>query len=58
MQQSYSQTEPLFIAHEYVMGQLYQAIVDASLYTESTKPQSTLSYITTEEKARSQFVPA
>ncbi len=48
MQQSYSQTEPLFIAHEYVMGQLYQAIVDASLYTESTKPQSTLSYITNE----------
>ncbi len=48
IQQSYSQTEPLFIAHEYVMGQLYQAIVDASLYTESTKPQSTLSYITNE----------
>ena len=48
MQQSYSQTEPLFIAHEYVLGQLYQGIVDASLYTESTKPQSTLSYITNE----------
>jgi len=48
MQQSYSQTEPLFVAHEYVMGQLYQAIVDAALYTESSKPQSTLSYITNE----------
>tara|TARA_R100000742_G_C4279652_1_gene105015 strand:- start:2303 stop:4882 length:2580 start_codon:yes stop_codon:yes gene_type:complete len=48
MQQSYSQTEPLFVAHEYVTGQLYQAIVDAALYTESTKPQSTLSYITNE----------
>jgi hypothetical protein len=48
MQQSYSQTEPLFIAHEYVMGQLYQAIIDASLYVESAKPQSTLSYITSE----------
>ena len=48
MQQSYSQTEPLFIAHEYVLGQLYQGIIDASLYTESTKPQSTLSYITNE----------
>lgn len=46
MQQSYSQTEPLFVAHEYVMGQLYQAIVDAALYVESSKPQSTLSYIT------------
>jgi hypothetical protein len=48
MQQSYSQTEPLFVAHEYVMGQLYQAIIDAALYVESSKPQSTLSYITGE----------
>jgi hypothetical protein len=48
VQQSYSQTEPLFIAHEYVMGQLYQAIIDAALYVESSKPQSTLSYITSE----------
>jgi len=48
IQQSYSQTEPLFIAHEYVMGQLYQAIIDAALYIESAKPQSTLSYITSE----------
>lgn len=48
VQQSYSQTEPLFVAHEYVMGQLYQAIIDAALYTESKKPQSTLSYITSE----------
>lgn len=44
--QSYSQTEPLFIAHEYVLGQLYQAIIDAALCIESKKPQSTLSYIT------------
>jgi hypothetical protein len=48
MQQSYSQTEPLFVAHEYVLGQLYQAIVDAALYVESSKPESTLSYITDE----------
>jgi hypothetical protein len=41
--QSYSQTEPLFVAHEYVLGQLYQAIIDASLYVESQKPQSTIS---------------
>jgi hypothetical protein len=46
--QSYAQTEPLFVAHEYVMGQLYQAIIDAALYVESKKPQSTLSYITSE----------
>lgn len=48
IQQSYAQTEPLFVAHEYVMGQLYQAIIDAALYVESKKPQSTLSYITSE----------
>ena len=51
MQQSYSQTEPLFVAHEYVLGQLYQAIVDAALYIESDKPESTLSYITDEGEA-------
>ena len=46
--QSYAQTEPLFIAHEYVLGQLYQAIVDAAQYIESAKPMSTLSYVTSE----------
>jgi hypothetical protein len=46
--QSYSQTEPLFVAHEYLLGQLYQAIIDASLYVESAKPESTVSYITSE----------
>ena len=46
--QSYAQTEPWFVAHEYVMGQLYQSIIDAALYVESKKPQSTLSYITSE----------
>lgn len=48
MQQSYSQTEPLFVAHEYVTGQLYQAILDASQYIESQKPESTISYINSE----------
>jgi hypothetical protein len=48
IQQSYAQTEPLFVAHEYVMGQLYQAIIDAALFIESTKPQSTLSYVNSE----------
>jgi hypothetical protein len=52
--QSYSQTEPQFVAHEYVLGQLYQAIIDGSLYVESQKPQSTLSYIT--NKGESAFV--
>lgn len=46
--QSYNQTEPIYVAHEYVMGQLYQAIIDASLYIESQKPESTLSYITSQ----------
>ena len=46
--QSYSQTEPLFIAHEYVLLQVYQAILDASQYIESQKEVSTLSYITSQ----------
>lgn len=51
IQQSYSQTEPLFVAHEYIMGQLYQAIIDAAQYVESNKPESTISYITDEGEA-------
>jgi hypothetical protein len=46
VQQSYSQTEPLFVAHEYVLGQVYQAIIDAAQYIESSKPSSTISYVT------------
>jgi len=49
--QSYAQTEPLFVAHEYLMGQLYQAIIDASLYIASTSETSTISYITSEGEA-------
>jgi len=48
VQQSYTQTESLFVAHEYIIGQLYQAIIDASLYIESNKEVSTLSFITSE----------
>ena len=52
--QSYSQTEPIFVAHEYILGQLYQAIIDAALYVESKKPQSTISYVT--NRGESAFV--
>jgi len=48
MQMSYSQTEPMFVAHEYVQLQLYQAIIDAALYIESSKPESTQSYVNSE----------
>ena len=48
VQQSYSQTEPLFVAHEYVLGQAYQAIIDAAQSVESSKPSSTISYVTDE----------
>jgi hypothetical protein len=48
IQQSYSQTEPLFVAHEYVMGMLYQAMIDAAQYIESQKPESTISYVNSE----------
>lgn len=51
VQQSYTQTEPLFVAHEYTLGQLYQAIIDASQYIESSKPESTVSYVNSEGTA-------
>lgn len=51
IQQSYSQTEPLYVAHEYTLGQLYQAIIDASQYIESSKPESTISYVTGQGEA-------
>lgn len=44
--QSFAQTEPYFTQHEYVMDQVYQAILDMTQYLESQKPVSTLSYIT------------
>lgn len=46
--QSYAQTEPYFAQHEYVLNQLYQALVDAAQYIEVTKPTSTLSYVNTQ----------
>ncbi len=48
IQQSYTQTEPYFVAHEYVRNQYYQALVDAAQYIESQKPESTVSYINSE----------
>jgi hypothetical protein len=44
--QSFSQTEPYFAAHEYVLNQVYQALLDAAQYVEGSKPNSTVSYIT------------
>ena len=45
---SYSQTEPYFAQHEYVLNNVYQAALDASQYIETQKPQSTISYINTQ----------
>jgi hypothetical protein len=45
---SYSQTEPYFSQHEYVLNDVYQAIIDASQFIETQKPESTLSYINTQ----------
>lgn len=44
--QSFSQTEPYFAAHEYVLNQVYQALLDAAQYIEGNKPKSTVSYVT------------
>lgn len=51
LSQSYAQTEPIFAAHEYVLNQVYQSIIDAAQYVESNKEVSTLSYITNEGEA-------
>lgn len=48
MNQSYAQTENYFLAHEYLWNDIYQAILDAAMYIELQKPESTLSYITGE----------
>lgn len=48
LSQSYAQTEPYFAQHEYVMNDVFQAILDAAQYTETQKPYSTISYVNTE----------
>lgn len=48
LSQSYAQTEPYFSQHEYVLNDVYQAILDAVQYVEVKKPYSTISYINTE----------
>lgn len=49
--QSYTQTKTWFLAHIYLMNQVYQAICDAAIYTQSQNPTSTISYITSEGTA-------
>lgn len=46
--QSFAQTEPFFVQHEYVLNQVYQALLDAAQYIESKKPFSTINYIANE----------
>lgn len=45
LQQSFAQTEPWFVCHEYVMDQVYQAMIDAAQYKQLQNPSSTLSFI-------------
>lgn len=49
--QSFAQTEPYFAAHEFVLNQVYQALLDAAQYVEGSKPKSTISYITNQGEA-------
>lgn len=48
LSRSFTQTEPFFVQHEYVLQQLYQAIVDTAQWVEGRKPTSIVSYITNE----------
>lgn len=49
--QSYAQTEPYFAAHDYILNQFYQALLDAAKYIESSKPLSTVNYISNQGEA-------
>lgn len=48
LSRSFTQTEPFFVQHEYVLTQLYQAIIDVAQYIEGRKAKSIISYITNE----------
>jgi hypothetical protein len=48
MAQSYAQTEPYFVQHGYLMNDVFQAMLDAAQYIESSKPVSTIKYLTNE----------
>lgn len=43
--QSYAQTETYFTVHNYVLSQLYQAMLDAAQFIECKKPNSSVSYV-------------
>jgi hypothetical protein len=46
--QSFAQTEPYFNQHEYLLDQVYQAMLDAAQYLESKNPNSTIASISSE----------
>lgn len=48
LSQSYAQTEPLFAQHDYVLNQVYQAILDAAQTVALENPSSTISFINAE----------
>lgn len=48
MAQSYAQTEPYFVQHGYLMNDVFQAMLDAAQYIESSKPVSTIKYLSNE----------
>lgn len=48
LSQSYSQTEPYFAQHQYVLNDVFQALLDAAQSIEIEKPYSTISYVNTE----------
>lgn len=48
LSQSYAQTEPYFVQHEYVINQVLQAILDAAAYIEGNKPESTVRFVDNE----------
>lgn len=48
LSQSYAQTEPYFVQHEYVINQVLQAMLDVAAYVEGNKPESTVRFVDNE----------
>lgn len=49
--QSYVQTEAWFVAHEYLLEQVYQGMIDAAQYIQSNNEETTLSFVNSEGKS-------
>lgn len=48
LSQSYAQTEPYFVQHEYLINQVLQAVLDVAKYVTCKNPESTIGLVNSE----------